>query len=59
MATKKGKGRILVRMNSSEGTGEYYTTTVNPRNRESKLKLKKYDRKLKRHVLFEEDKIKG
>jgi large subunit ribosomal protein L33 len=59
MAVKKSKGRILVRMNSSEGTGSYYTTTVNPRNTTEKLKIKKYDRKLRRHVIFVQDKIKG
>ena len=55
----KGKGRILVRMNSTGDTGEYYTTTVNPRNQEGKLKIKKYDKKLRKHVIFEEGKVKG
>ena len=60
MATKKGKGRILIRLVNKE-TGSFYTTTINKRNAEAgsgKFKIKKYDKKLRRHVVFTEDKIK-
>ena len=55
----KNKARVFVKLVSSEGTGEFYTTTVNHRNMESKkLKLKKYDKKLRRAVIFNEEKLK-
>ncbi len=47
---------IIVRLNSTEGTGEFYTTTKNPRT--EKIKKKKYDKKKRKHVMFEEGKIK-
>jgi large subunit ribosomal protein L33 len=55
----KNKARVNVKMVSTEGTGEFYTTSVNHRNMESKkLTLKKYDKKLKKAVLFKEEKLK-
>lgn len=55
----KNKARVNVKMVSTEGTGEFYTTSVNHRNMESKkLALKKYDKKLKKAVLFKEEKLK-
>ena len=43
---KKSNARINVKLVSSEKTGVFYTTSVNQRNNEGKLKLKKYDKKL-------------
>lgn len=56
MATKSAREKI--RMVSTEGTGEFYTTTKNKRNTPGKLEKKMYDRKLRRHVVFKEAKIK-
>lgn len=55
----KNKARVYVKLVSSEGTGEFYTTSVNHRNMESKkLMLNKYDKKLRRTVAFKEEKMK-
>lgn len=53
----KGKNnRELIRLVSSAGTGFFYTTSKK-RGRD-KLQLKKYDPRIKQHVLFKEAKIK-
>ncbi|MBK8013714.1 MAG: 50S ribosomal protein L33 [Deltaproteobacteria bacterium] len=51
-------GRELIKLESTEGTGTFYVTSKNRRTTTQKLKLKKYDPKLRRHVLFEEKKLK-
>lgn len=53
---KSKNNRELIRLVSTEGTGYFYTTSKK-RARE-KLQLKKYDPKVKKHVLFKEAKIK-
>lgn len=50
--------QIKVKMESSAGTGTFYTTTKNPRTTTEKLALKKFDRKIQKHVMFNEKKIK-
>lgn len=50
--------RELIKLVSSEGTGTFYTTKINKRTMTGKLKRKKYDRKLRKHVWFTQDKIK-
>lgn len=47
--------REFVKLKSSETT-EVYWTTKNKRNTTERIELKKYDKKLKRHVLFKEAK---
>ncbi len=49
---------IKIKMESTEDTGYFYTTTKNPRNVDKKLELKKYDPKARKHVIFKEKKIK-
>ena len=51
-------GRELIKLESSEGTGYFYVTSKNRRTMTNKLELKKYDPKLRKHVLFVEKKIK-
>ncbi len=46
--------RIKILLRSTEGTGCTYATTKNRRNTTGKLELRKYDRVLKKHVLFRE-----
>ena len=49
---------ILVKMESTAGTGYFVTTTKNPRNHPEKMELKMYDRVIRKHVLFKEKKVK-
>lgn len=50
--------REKIKLVSTAGTGYFYTTTKNKRKHPDKLKVKKYDPKVRKHVLFEEQKIK-
>ena len=47
-----------IRLNSSAGTGHFYTTTKNKRNTPDKMEMKKYDPVVRKHVLYKEGKIK-
>lgn len=49
---------ILIRLVSSAGTGHFYTTTKNPRNHPEKMERKKYDPRIRKHVMYKEAKIK-
>ncbi len=49
---------VLIRLKSTAGTGYYYTTKKNPRNHTEKLKFRKYDPVVRKHVEFVETKIK-
>mgnify|MGYP001076977001 FL=1 len=51
-------GRELIKLESSAGTGYFYVTSKNRRTMTSKLELKKYDPKARKHVLFVEKKLK-
>ena len=53
----KGK-TILIKLESSAGTGYFYVRKKNPRTLTEKLELKKYDPRVRKHVLFKETKIK-
>ncbi len=53
---KKG-GRELIRLVSTAGTGYFYTTSKNRQRTPGKLKMKKYDPKIRKHVEFKEHKI--
>ncbi len=45
-------------MNSSAGTGYFYTTTKNKRTMPEKLEMKRFDPVVRKHVMFKEGKIK-
>lgn len=49
---------IQIKLESTAGTGYFYTTKKNPRTMTEKLELKKYDPKARKHVIFKETKIK-
>ena len=48
---------IKIRLKSSE-SGFFYVTKKNSRTMTDKLKVKKYDPTIRKHVMFKEDKIK-
>ena len=50
--------RDLIKLESSAGTGHYYTTTKNKRNSPDKLEMNKFDPVIRKHVLYTEGKIK-
>ena len=50
--------REKIRMNSSAGTGYFYTTTKNKRTMPEKLEMKRFDPVARKHVMFKEGKIK-
>lgn len=49
--------REKIKLLSSAGTGYFYTTTKNKKKNNEKLKLKKYDPKVRKHVEFVETKL--
>ncbi len=49
--------REKIKLVSSAGTGYFYTTTKNKKLSQEKLKLKKYDPRVRRHVEFVEEKM--
>ena len=50
--------REKIRMNSTAGTGHFYTTDKNKRTTPEKLEMKKYDPVARKHVVYKEGKIK-
>ena len=50
--------REKIRLVSSAGTGHFYTATKNKRNHPGKMKIKKYDPTVRKHVIYKESKIK-
>lgn len=49
--------RDKIKLVSSAGTGYFYTTTKNKRTTTGKLRFKKYDPKVRKHVEFVEEKL--
>jgi len=49
--------REKIRLMSSAGTGHYYTTTKNKRLHPEKMEVKKYDPRVRKHVIYKETKI--
>ena len=50
--------REKIRLISSADTGHFYTTTKNKRNTPDKMKMKKYDPVVRKHVIYREGEIK-
>ncbi len=50
--------RDKIRLNSSAGTGHFYTTTKNKRTMPEKMEIKKFDPVARKHVMYKEGKIK-
>ena len=53
---KSGRGKI--KLESSAGTGHFYTTTKNKKTTPEKIEIKKFDPKARKHVMYKETKIK-
>lgn len=51
------KNITLLKLVSSEGSGVFYVIGKNLKKLTTKLKFRKYDKKLRKHVLFEEKKL--
>jgi large subunit ribosomal protein L33 len=50
--------RDKIRLNSSAGTGHFYTTDKNKKNMPEKMEIMKFDPVVRKHVLYKEGKIK-
>jgi len=49
---------VLIKLVSSAGTGHYYTKKKNPRTLTEKLRFRKYDPRVRKHVEYVEEKMK-
>ena len=50
--------REKIKLESTAGTGHFYTTTKNRKTTPGNLEFKKYDPKARKHVLYKEKKLK-
>ena len=50
--------REKIKLESSAGTGHFYTTTKNKRTTPDKMEIKKFDPVVRKHVVYKEAKIK-
>jgi large subunit ribosomal protein L33 len=51
-------GREKIKLESTAGTGHFYTTSKNKRTTPGKLEFMKYDPKARKHVMYKEIKLK-
>lgn len=52
------KNIVLIKLVSSADTGYFYVAKKNPKQQTEKLSFKKYDPVVRKHVVFNEAKIK-
>ncbi len=50
--------REKIKLESSAGTGHFYTTTKNKRTQTEKMEIKKFDPRVRKHVMYKETKLK-
>ena len=50
--------REKIKLDSSAGTGHFYTTTKNKKTMSEKFSIKKFDPVARKHVLYKEIKLK-
>ena len=50
--------REKIKLESTAGTGHFYTTNKNKQNTPGKIELKKYDPIVRKHVVYKEAKLK-
>ena len=51
-------GREKIKLESTAGTGHFYTTDKNKKTTPEKLEFIKYDPKARKHVTYKESKLK-
>ena len=51
-------GRDKIKLESTAGTGHFYTTTKNKRTTPEKMEIMKFDPKARKHVEYKEIKLK-
>ena len=51
-------GREKIKLESSAGTGHFYTTDKNKKTTPEKLEMKNFDTKARKHVQYKETKLK-
>jgi large subunit ribosomal protein L33 len=51
-------GREKIKLESSAGTGHFYTTDKNKKTTPEKLEIMKFDPKARKHVMYKEMKLK-
>jgi large subunit ribosomal protein L33 len=56
MAAKGGREKI--KLESTAGTGHFYTTSKNKKTTPGKLEFMKFDPKARKHVMYKEIKLK-
>lgn len=49
--------RDIIKLVSTADTGHFYTTTKNRRKTTEKLEVKKFDPKIRKHVIYKEGKV--
>ena len=50
--------REKIKLESTAGTGHFYTTSKNKRTTPEKIEMKKYDPVARKHVMYKETKLK-
>jgi large subunit ribosomal protein L33 len=50
--------REKIKLESSAGTGHFYTTSKNKRTMPEKMEIKKFDPVVRKHVIYKETKLK-
>jgi large subunit ribosomal protein L33 len=50
--------REKIKLESSAGTGHFYTTTKNKKSMPEKMEIKKFDPVARKHVAYKETKLK-
>lgn len=53
------KNIVLIKLESTAGTGFYYVKKKNPKNHSEKFSFRKYDPVVRKHVEFKETKLKS
>ena len=51
-------GREKIKLESTAGTGHFYTTTKNKKTMPEKMHISKYDPVARKHVIYKETKLK-
>lgn len=61
LAASPSKGLIMrekIKLESTAGTGHFYTTTKNKKTMPEKMEIMKFDPKARKHVAYKETKLK-